>query len=573
MAVLFLGSFSASALAQADAGTLLNQEQRSQQRLPDRLPEAPTQPVRPALKDTGSAKVILKSVRFTGADGLASEAELQALVADAIGQALDFAGLEQLARRVTDYLRSKGWFLAEAYLPRQDVTDGHVEIAIRAGRLDGANGQGKSYSIVPGGKQATRIDPARLAAIADRQLPSGVTVKESDMERAVLLMNDLPGMSARARLEPGADPGSTRVVMDVEEGPLVTGNASLDNYGNRDTGLYQLNLALQVNDPTGNGDQAGAFATQANGIDLKRLSYTLPIGADGLKLGASWSSMDYTIQRGTGKAAGLKGSSETSGVTLSYPFLRSRSTNVYGTAGFTNKDLKDDSAAGLLRSKQVDVWNLAVSGDRLDTYGGGGLTSWNLGWNGGRLNLGVASDRAADAAGYGAQGRYDKFTYGLARLQKLPGTFTAFANFSGQSAGKNLDSSEKFILGGPNGVRAYPGSEASGDSGWLANFEVRYDLPGGTSLGQLQFIGFYDYGHIVLHDDAKGLPITTYSKQNAYSLQGWGLGLNLSKTGSHALRLFWAEKIGDNPGRSTAGLDADGYADRSRIWLQATVWF
>lgn len=146
-----------------------------------------------------------------------------------------------------------------------------------------------------------------------------------------------------------------------------------------------------------------------------------------------------------------------------------------------------------------------------------------------------------------------------------------FANFSGQSASKNLDSSEKFILGGPNGVRAYPGSEGSGDSGWLANVEARYDLPG-TALGSLQLIAFYDTGSIKLHDDTKDIAIATYTQQNVYRLSGWGLGLNLSKTGSYSLRLAWAQKIGDNPGRSENGLDANGYADRSRAWLQATWW-
>ena len=78
--------------------------------------------------------MLVKSVRFTGAAGLASEAELQAVVADAIGKERDFAGLEALVRRVTGYLRGRGGFLAEAYLPRQDITDGHIEIVVRAGR-------------------------------------------------------------------------------------------------------------------------------------------------------------------------------------------------------------------------------------------------------------------------------------------------------------------------------------------------------------------------------------------------------------------------------------------------------
>ncbi|HLP24365.1 MAG TPA: POTRA domain-containing protein, partial [Acidobacteriota bacterium] len=246
-----LGGWTAAALAQPDAGTLLNQEQRSRQRLPDRLPEPEAEPVRPALKETpGGARVVVRSVRFTGAQGLAQDVELQAVVADAMGRELDFAGLEKLAQRVTGFLRARGWFLAEAYLPRQDVTDGNIEIAIRPGRLDGGSGKGEPYLVALGGKLTPRIAPERLKAIAAGLLQPGGAAREGDMERAVLLMNDLPGITARARLEPGVDAGSTRVVIDAEEGPLLTGSVSLDNYGNRDTGLYQVNLAAQLNDPT-----------------------------------------------------------------------------------------------------------------------------------------------------------------------------------------------------------------------------------------------------------------------------------------------------------------------------------
>lgn len=575
LAPILVGGWTAAALAQPDAGTLLNQEQRSRQRLPDRLPEPEAEPVRPALKEVpGGVRVVVRSVRFAGATGLAQEAELQAVVADAIGRELDFAGLEKLARRVTEFLRAKGWFLAEAYLPRQDVTDGHIEIAIRPGRLDGGSGKGEPFFVALGGKLTPRIDPARLNAIAAGLLEPGAVARESEMERAMLLMNDLPGITARARLEPGVEAGSTRVVVDAEEGPLLTGTVSADNYGNRDTGLYQLNLAAQLNDPTGYGDQAAVAATHADGLDLARLSYSIPVGSRGTKLGASLTAMDYRIMRGTGLAAGLEGSSETVGVTLSHPFLRSRADNIYGTLAFNHKALTDDSSAGRLRDKRVDVANLALSGDHLDTVGGGGLASWNLGWTEGRVDLSrIASDAATDAATYGTQGRYAKLTYSLARLQKLSGPFALYAGFAGQTAGRNLDSSEKFMLGGPTGVRAYSGSEASGDSGWLANLELRYDLPGGTSLGPLQFVAFYDAGHIVLHDDTKNIPIATYTQRNAYGLSGWGLGMNLARTGSHSIRLAWAQKIGDNPGRSVAGLDADSRADKSRLWLQATLWF
>jgi hemolysin activation/secretion protein len=560
--------------AQVDAGTLLNQQQRQQQRLPERLPDAQRPAQQPALTAPAGQKITLKAVRFTGAVQLTSEAELQAVVAPSIGKELDFAGLEQLAARVTDLLKAKGWFLARAYLPRQDITGGQIEIAILAGRLDGSTNQTESYRLVANDKSPLRIDPSRLTAIAARQLPPGATVRMDQLERAMLLMNDLPGITARAHLEPGTEADSTRVVLNALEGPLFAANAWVDNYGSADTGVNQLNLAAQLNDPTHRGDQASLSLTHTEGLDLARLGYVLPLGADGLKLSGNLSSMSYEVIRGTGLIAGLKGNSTTSGLNLTYPYLRSRAANLNTSLGYTHKALKDESAAGTLRDKRLDNWSLGLSADSVDRLGGGGYNAAGLTWTQGQVDLSRnAGDASADAASYATQGSFNKWGYNLTRLQKLPGAITLFATLSGQATDKNLDSSEQFILGGPNGVRAYPGSEAMGDAGWLANLELRYDLPGATPLGQLQLTGFYDSGHITLHHDAKGVTIPTATGDNSYGLAGWGLAVNLTKPGRYSVRAGWARKIGDNPGRSLTGLDADSSADTSRLWLQATFSF
>jgi len=569
-----LATSSAFAQPVPDAGSLQNQQQRQERRFPDRLPEVEREAVRPALKAGEGLKVLIKRVRFTGATHLASEAELQAVVADTVGRELDFAGLEQLATRVTGFLKGKGHFLARAYLPRQDMTDGVLEIALLEGRIDGRDGKGKPFVVVADGKTPLRINSSVLEAIAANSIRAGATAHEEDLERPMLLINDLPGISAHASLEPGEEEDSTRVVITAQEGPLFGGNVWVDNYGNRDTGELQSNLAVQLNDPLHLGDQLSLTGTHTRGLDLGRLSYSLPIGSQGLKLNAAISDMNYEIIRGTGKVAGLEGSSLTSSLGLSYPFIRSRNTNLYGNVVYTNKALKDTSLAGTLRDKRLDTLSASLSADQLDSFAGGGFNSGNINWTNGQVDLSRnAADNASDKATYGTQGNFNKLGYGFNRLQKLPGAFTLFVNFSGQYAFDNLDSSEKFILGGPYGVRAYPGSEAMGDTGWLSNVEVRYDLPVTTSWGSLQFVSFFDTGHITLHSDPKGIPVPTATGRNSYELSGWGIGANLVKTGSHSVRLGWAQKIGSNPGRSVNGQDADSRNEKSRVWLQATVWF
>lgn len=557
-----------------DAGSLQNQMQSKDKRLPDRLPEAEPPPARPIVKKAPGIKVMINQVRFSGATHLAPESELQGVVAAAIKQELDFAELEQLAARVTDLLRSHGWLLSRAYLPEQELTDGVLEIGLLEGTYDGYPDQGKPYAIEADRNQSPRIDFTRLEAIAARHLKPGAVAREDELERVLLLMNDMPGVSARASLEPGSRPNSARVAITASEGPLLSGTASLDNYGSADIGRTQANATARLNDALGIGDQLSLSGTHAQGLDLAAVAYSLPLGSDGVRAQAAASALRYKVIEGTGRAAELEGRSNTLGVLLSYPWIRTRAHNLYSTVGYTARSLSDDSGAGNLRDKRIDNWNVAVSGDMLDKLGGGGMTSAHLNWTKGRVDLSRnAGDAAADSMGYQVQGGFNKLGYGMSRLQRLSGSFALLTAFSGQATRDNLDTSEKFILGGPYGVRAYSGAEAMGDSGWLANLELRYDLPGTTRWGKLQFTAFADTGHIKLHSDPKGIPLATATSRNSYSLSGWGVGMNLTQADRYVVRVGWAGKLGDNPGRSAAGLDADNRKDRSRVWLQAAIAF
>lgn len=562
----------AQAQTPADAGSILNQQRQLGPQLPAPAPEAqPAESGRPAVREVMGPAVLVKTVRFTGAVHLVPEAELQALVQDIIGKKLDFAALQKVADRISEHLRSRGFLLARAYLPRQDVTDGAIEISLIEGLLEGTSGAGGGWHFLPSDK--TRIDRKRMEGIAEAQAPSGAAVQGGSLERALLLMNDLPGVTARSRLEPGAAPGTTRVMVETSEGPLVAGTAWADNHGNRSTGTGQISANLNINDPTGQGDLAQLLATVTEGVQLARLGYDRPLGYQGLRANISYTDMRYQITEGSGVAAGLKGESQSVNAGLSYPFVRSRLHNLYGTLSYAHKALTDNSSAGTVRDKRVDALTLALSGNALDQWQGGGLNAWSLALVSGDLDLSRApADKASDAATLRTDGRYTKLLYNASRLQRLGNDFTLSANLSGQKANGNLDSSEKIILGGPTGVRAYPVGEASGDEGWLANIEFRYEHPSPTPWGALQLTAFADAGSVRLYD-TPDIAISTATGRNSYLLKGAGLAAGLGKIGNYHLRLTWAHALGDNPGRDVSGHDADGRSDANRFWLQATFWF
>lgn len=170
-------------------------------------------------------------------------------------------------------------------------------------------------------------------------------------------------------------------------------------------------------------------------------------------------------------------------------------------------------------------------------------------------------------------GQFARVNINLARLQRLTDDLGLSLSYSGQLALGNLDSSQKFILGGPYGVRAYPVGEASCDEGHLLSAELRYSLTLIPTLGDFQVIGFYDAGYAILHKNVYPGAISTATGKNHYWLSGVGGGVSVSRPSLCALRLMYAEQIGDNPGRDTNGNNADGLDDKGHFWLLASVYF
>lgn len=552
--------------APPDAGTLLNEQRQPGTSLPDRLPtDREKEVVRAPLTDT-EAKVLVKEFRFTGGADIATQAELQAVVAGKIGKELGFVELQNIADVVTSYLRKeKGYPLSRAYLPKQDVTAGIIEIVIIAGRIDG--------NVRIKVKEPRRISQKVLQGIASQAVPASGVARMDQIERATLLINDLPGISAQATLEPGDTSGTTRVIINVVEGPLLSGSISADNHGDRYTGAWRGTGQATASDPFGRGDQLALALTGAENMFQGTAAYTTPLGSSGLNLSLSYTGMYYEIG-GDLAYLNANGRADTLSTNISYPLLRSRNASICGGLGFEYLMMSDETNGAVTRDRKIPVGNASLSGSLYDNLGGGGLSSANITLTTGSVDLsGVAAADAADAAGPKTGGSFFQSSYSLARLQRVTQQIALFASLRGQLAGGNLDSSQKFILGGPSGVRAYPVGEASGDEGHVLTLEGRFDVPNMPAWAATQLVGFFDSGWVKLHHDVYAGAITNATGKNDYWLNGAGVGLNIGKAGLYSVRTTYARTLGDNPGRSATGKDADNRSEDNRFWLQALVWF
>jgi hemolysin activation/secretion protein len=418
-------SVSAFAATIPDAGQL-QREQQPQRQMPQQLPKPEIEKEVPHLADTG-VRVEIKGFRFSGYTGLVQESDLQSVVTMFTGKTLSFGELQGVADKVTALLKGKGWFLARAYLPRQDITPGIIEIAIIQGKSDGG--------LIINRDKSARISDRTVRAMAAGVVSPEQPLHEPELERSVLLMNDLPGIAAKASLAQGSQPGSTAVQLDLSEGPLFSGAIWGDNYGNRYTGAWRGNGMLNLNDPFRYGDQFSLLLTGTEGLTQGRAAYSFPLAANGLKANLAYTGMRYEL---IGDLASLKteGYSHSVNSGLSYPVLRSRTANITTTIGYEYKKLVDSAHDIDIRDKQLHSGVIGLNGDKYDTLLGGGLTNWNVGVTTGDMHEAVADIRSTRT-----EGRYTRFNFGVTRLQRVTEGLNLSLSYSGQASLDNLDSS------------------------------------------------------------------------------------------------------------------------------------
>jgi len=243
------------------------------------------------------------------------------------------------------------------------------------------------------------------------------------------------------------------------------------------------------------------------------------------------------------------------------------STNLYVASGFDDRHYYNTSLGSVVSDKEVQSGYIGLSGDHQDDLLGGAVTLFGATMVAGNLDLsGSLTDQTQNRATARAGGAYQKFSLNASRLQSLTDKLRFYAGVSGQLATKNLDSSEKFSLGGPFGIRAYPVNEALGDEGYLMNFELRYEV-----YEHVELVGFIDHGGITLHNDL--WPNATEGGPNHYTLSGGGFGINWVVPGNFVIRGSVAQRIGANPARSADGNDSDGTYKTPHFWVSLSKAF
>jgi hemolysin activation/secretion protein len=488
-------------------------------------------------------RIRVNSLHLTG-NRIFSETQLVPAAGLIPGSQLSLAELRDMAARLSGYYSSRGYFLAQAYLPAQNIDNGTVTIAIVEGRY-GASELRNETSL------SNRVPRNILSAIS-----SGDPVTAGRLERPLLLLSDIPGVTVRSTLSPGAAVGTSDLLVALTPGQRFTGSVEADNGGSRYTGAYRAGGTINFNNPTGLGDRLSLrLLGSSGGLGYGRAAYQAPVGD--ATLGIAFTHLRYDLGREfSGLDAG--GTADIFSLFGSYPLIRSRSANLYATFGADARYLED--RIGLVSTesdKTSRALTVGLSGDSTDRLGGGGWNAFSIGWTFGRLHIENPLERAADALAGRTEGNYSRLQLSAARLQTVTRRLSVYGAVRGQLAFANLDGSERMELGGAYGVRAFPEGEAYGDQGYVATIEGRMTLMrrAGSFPGELQLIAFGDTGAVDYSHDAWG------AGPNHASRSGVGAGLVWTGPDHLVARATYAHALGDAV--TTSGPHRSG-----RFWFQ-----
>lgn len=557
--LLNMGSASAAEPIRPDAGTL-QQDLQTKKELDKQgvsLGNADIQveqEQRPSLDLPDTLKVQVNDFKITGQD-IYSEESLKSLLADKKGKLVTFKDLQDGADTLSRYFRDRGYIAAHAYLPVQKIENGVVEYAVTVGRFDGITIQNNTKIHEGVIKRETAF------------LKKGDYLTRANLERAVWLLSDLAGADAKAVLTTGENPGTVHVTLDLNPHNGKQGLFSIDNYGNRSTGYNEYGVDYDFLNLAREGDHlAVGITTTGNELFNWGANYTIPVIRDGMKLTAGYNVLTYQLGDIFEPLDGI-GHSRVASLGLDYAIQRSQRHNLYTGIRYEYSDIQDEyrdfwenhSVKYNDKTGNAAVWSLY--GDEQDHKG---ATDWRFEYKFGHIgNDALQLDKEIGGTEKAPTGTYNKIRANILRRQDLNDRTYLLLSARGQYAFNNLDSSEHFSLGGPYGVRAYPTSEASGDTGYLTRAELRWLLPLGAKDQQLHLASYLEHGGVWINKDSSLNP----GAKNHRNLQGIGLGLIWSRYEDWFLRADYAWKLGSEEPTS------DTSHTGGRFWIRGGVYF
>lgn len=494
---------------------------------------------------------VLNSVVIEGATVYQS-ADLSSAYASKVGQTISLYDARVIANSITDIYHNHGYILSQAIVPTQDVTSGVLKIRIVEGYIGQVGFEGDVGN--DGEKK-------RLESYADN-IKALRPAKMEDLERYMLLMNDLPGTTITGLIRPSASGvGSADLILTVNR-KTFEGAYTIDNRGTRYIGPWEHTATFGANSMINAYDHTQVRVMTADPtkeLFSAELQHDEILNTEGTKL-SLLASHTRTQPGDELEYLHLVGESNLFEAKISHPFLRLRSQSFVARGVF---DVHNTS------TEMQHDYNVAT--DRLRVARIGGTYSF-LDTARGSDSIDVVMSQGIDVFGATNKGdgrsngdgdsAFTKANFDMSRLQPLPGDFSLLTSATGQYSFEDLLTDEQFSLGGSEYGRAFDPAEALGDSGLGGKAELRYDgLVDVPYFESYQLFTFADIGEAWVRGTDPG------SNAGSKSLSSIGLGTRMKFTD------FLSSTVEADVPTLKPTNDATSYRHGPRIFFSMTAHF
>lgn len=492
-------------------------------------PEAEEEPAQEQYEDGYVDEIVIDRIEFEGNTVVATE-DLKKATAEYLEMPLTLEDMASLADLVTLAYQERGYILARAYLPEQELSEGVLKIAVAEGRI------GKI--VVAGNKKyESRVVKRYFNAQKRHEV-----ARENLLEKGLLLANTTPGVKTDIVLKEGAEAGEVDVVVNTREDDRPTFGLSLsadvNNYGIEQISQHRYGVDMQVVDHTFGStlDLRGIAGERYLQTSMGNAMLQIPINGLGTKLGFTYLESDYGLRQdassGGAGTVGLDtlffGDTVYKGAFITHPLWIKRDRSLYFTLGGEAKysESKLTETQGILYINELKEAYLTIDYESLDRFLGKNTVSLRM-YKG---EIETHEDQAINPSRGDPDVRFERYSLNLVRIQKLYGNTNLMLRGWVQHTDQRLLPMEQVSVGGYGTVRGYePVFARSGDRGYNLSAELIFAPPYmadkelfGQRLAQLvQFALFYDTGGVFRME-----PLSTGEAKREY-LSGFGCGLRV----------------------------------------------
>ena len=289
------GADIATQVARSSAGAQMERDRRDieRERVMEQIAEDEAakknkveQGEKPSAEEPGAEiSFALQQVIWNPSEILTKE-QIQAVTASYIGKQVTLKDLREMAEKVTNLYRDKGYMTCGAVLPPQRIHDGVVELRLIEGKTGNVNLTGNRYT--------------KTGYIMNRMgLKPGEIANTEKLNRDLRWFQGTNDIQLRVVMKPGAEEGTTDYDIMAFEPQNQSVTLYTDNDGYETSGRWRAGIFYNMKSVSGLRDSLRAHFIGSRGTKSWGLGYSVPISRKGMRLDLDYSGNRTKVVKGS----------------------------------------------------------------------------------------------------------------------------------------------------------------------------------------------------------------------------------------------------------------------------------